>query len=212
MRSDEALEAAIALAASGAILYALAIATRLVGRAVRDAWRRRQRRREVQRALEKSFGLPDRALRGTRDVAIPDDVGRDVAVRSQGGYRGARAPTARDVVEGATRWTSLSLPVRVAVQSIRVRRRGDHGSDPQVVCTGDSHFDEVFFVHVDPGASHESILNDTMRRALLELPRSSLSPRLTLRDGALHVEWLGDPDPVLVEVAIGGLKSVRGAV
>ena len=178
------------------------------------AVRRARRRRQVRETLAAALGVTPRELSPSpvSDIPLPSHVGSDLLARTEGSYRGAKGPHTRTVPHGASRWTKVSLPLGAGGAVLRVRRDARDVIGWVRSRTGDAWFDETFFVGVASAIAACSILTPAVRRALLELPRNGESPRLTLLNDTLHLEWQGDPEPATVTLAIGALKTLPAAL
>lgn len=84
---------------------------------------------------------------------------------------------------------SVELSVRPELAGERIDKVLGMTIDHEV---GDPAFDPKFVIEACPMEMARELLTNTVRRALLELPRDAEYPRLSLRDGELTISWRGE--------------------
>lgn len=219
---DSVLVEVLAVHAVGAAGVAIGLfgAARACVGAVRRARARRRNAGVLGRAAN-ALGLDgaafDDAGGGAVGVTLPSTASSPEGYAWEGGYRGARPHEVVPVRAEARQWTSLSaafagFPMRLSVRPSRGEARTALGRRFGFAFqTGDAQFDDVFVVETETPDEAAAVLGVEMRRALLRLPRSAESPRLTVDGTTLRVEWHGEPDPPLVQRVAAALHSARRA-
>jgi hypothetical protein len=135
-------------------------------------------------------------------VFVGDRLGVAVTIRLAG--LGSRAVRTAVLVEATG--SPVELTLRPELAGERLDKALGMTVDAEV---GDRVFDDRFVIESAPVEAARKVLTAPVREALLAFPLDDDSPRVRLGEGIASIAWGREPDPSLLQHALGALVALR---